>query len=528
MNRLCSGTSRIVMVGNQAVGEFFEDVEMLRIRIKHGGTFKIGQHEGSLGAAQSQLLTPFSSTSSIPTLPPNDNFCISNMDSSLFPRTLPLSLSTAYQIHPSGNSSACIYFAPLVTDPDYFPIRLGSCAAVGDYGQWQFTEDDSGNANTAQRLDFIENDNLSYSVIMGPSNDSYYNQHWMPAGPDLEHVQFGNYGYPNSLLTYSSVMQGVIGVMIENSTTVDSGSSTWIIDTGHDDDAADGLTSATSITLNSATQTTTVSLDAMATVNNSPSSESTATITTAPPLGTNSADGSSLTDPTHVSSSNTATAPTNLAGNKSLIIGIALASGVSALGILGMGFGLVQRRRRQKKKKMLRRGSQSFVKDITIVDIDQKPTVCRGVLDTGCQAGDWISKTRVERLGLLDEISPYNPGFQPCSIQDEEVSHEGTIKLQWRLPAENKYRKSVFNVGRFECTDLLIGRATITSENLLSDNTGIIATLIRAKKSTKKEKQDAERSEKERQSEKAKHEQMKRDARRKGNDDFQDEISRQN
>jgi hypothetical protein len=110
--------------------------------------------------------------------------------------------NTFYLIQPSGQTSNCIVSLPEGVPTTDYPLQVQPCNVAGDYAQWQIISDNAGAyffynrgfTGQSHRLDFVQPLGFPDILIMGPSNDTYHNQHWIlnVCGPAIEHFIFSS------------------------------------------------------------------------------------------------------------------------------------------------------------------------------------------------------------------------------------------------------------------------------------------------------------------------------------------------
>ncbi|KAH8746873.1 hypothetical protein F5882DRAFT_525635 [Hyaloscypha sp. PMI_1271] len=256
--------------------------------------------------------------------------------------------NTFYLIQPSGQTSNCIVSLPEGVPTTDYPLQVQPCNAAGDYAQWQIISDNAGAyffynrgfTGQSHRLDFVQPLGFPDILIMGPSNDTYHNQHWILNWASDKIVRFTSYGLDNAWLSVTQVNRTISGVILQSTADATSSDSSWNLNTAIESSSSITITATSAAEL--ATSTTTSVVQVLQSLAASPSSASpsAAKISTTP---STSSPTSITTETASPTSTPAAASGLTTPGKVGLAVGIV----ISAL-IVGWLWWCIKRRRRRR------------------------------------------------------------------------------------------------------------------------------------------------------------------------------------
>lgn len=120
--------------------------------------------------------------------------------------------------------------------------------------------------------------------------------------------------------------------------------------------------------------------------------------------------------------------------------------------------------------------------DIKVADVHDNYKLAVAILDTGCHAGNWISRNLVERLGWQDK-NKVSQDYKPPDLTDaggHKVVACGSITLQWKWSPQGSevIEDDFFIFQESPHVDVVLGAEFLVSRNLVTVNKQLMIPMI--------------------------------------------------
>ncbi|KAK2604012.1 hypothetical protein QQS21_003848 [Conoideocrella luteorostrata] len=167
-----------------------------------------------------------------------------------------------YYLKLKGYTNDCM--VAIQTTNENYPVRLGSCAAVGDLAKWQLKSADAGRyfiynkglPGPQTRLDFVQVKGGILAAILGPSSNEFLNQRWELDWSRENAFQLGSYGLPGGMAGMKNVSTSVIAIIVLSDKEASSGVLEWNLvaaDVGGSSSTQQSVTATTTTATTTAT-----------------------------------------------------------------------------------------------------------------------------------------------------------------------------------------------------------------------------------------------------------------------------------
>ncbi|KAI4236757.1 MAG: hypothetical protein LQ349_002365, partial [Xanthoria aureola] len=126
------------------------------------------------------------------------------------------------------------------------------------------------------------------------------------------------------------------------------------------------------------------------------------------------------------------------------------------------------------------KAAQKFEHGIKVADVHDNFKLAVAILDTGCHAGNWISRDLVERLGWQDKISQDYESPNLTDAGGHKVVACGSITLQWKWSPQGLvvYENDFYIFQESPNLDVVFGADFLDSKGLVSVNKQLMMPMI--------------------------------------------------